>query len=882
MKSDENIVKSVSADDLIPYFDADSSLAAYFSGTAEWVTVPAETIVVRQFDRADFLYLLVEGGVAYGVQADDSSAFNDTGDVAAPWTPIGWSGLGPSGRYSTTARTRTLSKFVRWRTPDLWRQLYKDPRRAAHFIERLIEGSLEQLEATRHGIRPFRPVAAIGGRVALASGNGKSRVRAGLMFDGERADAAAILSLSSFFRDFTESEKDIFTEVSRFLRVRSGDRIMVQGDNPDGLYVLVRGRVALKFRLEDDNDIVTRTIGRSGTVCNWHGITRPLETPFTVEATRDTVLLYVPGHAIAGEASRNPEFGQVYAQRELWLLGQFLLSAQTRLISAEAENEILAVSSLIEQKSTEIPVRSSLYKIPHLLRHPDTRDDAFHSLHQLVTSGTPLERSLAGLQLDILAHLERETWFRERLAYIYERVAGADPSVTRASLLQESAEAMRHTFEEVPYVIEGIENFPDNAGFIVIYNHLAGYKEYKLPNNHEFTLDSHFVSSVLMRRFGTPGLRIVKNSDSGEFWHGGYFGRILSIQVSTGQSQAERARYYQTVQNTLSANTPVVIAPEGTNATVDNMTETSPGPFRPGAFVLASRMKPEPWIVPVALANFDKSIRNSVYAAVVKPPFRLSDHVFDPSDRSAVAQFVDAYREVFRGYVAEARNLADAAREGVGLRKNVVSNLGRLNWLDSEFADDLHQAESRVRAIDLAPRPSVFYGSSSFRMWETVGQDLDLPNVLNLGFGGSTLEACAHFFERLVVPHNPSALFVYAGDNDVGNGATADQVIEHFRVLLLKADQFLPDVPVYLLSIKPSPFREAQLDTIVRANRGISDLAASLPNVHFIDIFTKMLKPDGTPNPALFRDDMLHMNENGYALWAAALRPTAQTIRAAA
>jgi lysophospholipase L1-like esterase/CRP-like cAMP-binding protein len=882
MSNNEKRVKSVLADDLLSYFDGDSALAAYFAATAEWVTVPAETTLVRQFDRADFLYLLVEGHVAYGVQADDSSAFNDTGDVTTPWTPIGWSGLGASGRYSTTARTRTASKFVCWRTPEWWRQLYTDPRRAVPFIERVIEGRLAQLEAARHGIRPFRPVTAPGGNDALASGIGRSGVPARLMFVGERADAAAILSLSSFFRDFTESEKDIFTEVSRFLRVRSGDRVMLQGDHPDGLYVLARGRVALKFRSEGNNDIVTRTIGRSGTVCNWHGITRTLETPFTVEATRDTVLLFVPGHAIAKEASRNPEFGVVYAQRELWLLSQFLLSAQTRLISAEAENEILAVSTLIDQKSTEIPVRSSLYKIPHLLRHPDTREDAFHNLHQLVTSGTPLERSLAGLQLDILSDLERETWFRERLAYIYERVAGADPSATRASLLQESAEAMRHTFEEVPYVIEGMENFPDHGGFIVVYNHLAGYKEYKLPNNHEFTLDSHFVSSLLMRRFGTPGLRVVKNSDSGEFWHRGYFGRILTIQVSTGQSPTERARYYQTVQNTLDANTPVVIAPEGTNNTVDNLTESSPGPFRPGAFALATRMNPEPWIVPIALANFDKSIRNSVYAAVVKPPFRMSDQIADPTDRSAIAQFVKDYRRVFRGYVVEALDLANAAREGAGFRGNVISNLGRLNWLESEFADDVHQVERRVRTMELAPRPAVFYGSSSFRMWETLGQDLDLPNVLNLGFGGSTLEACAHFFERLVVPHDPSALVVYAGDNDVGNGATADQVTEHFRVLLLKADQFLPGIPIYLLSIKPSPFREAQLDTIVRANRGISDLAASQPNLHFIDVFTRMLKPDGTPDAALFKEDMLHMNENGYALWTAALQPTAQTIRAAA
>ena len=48
----------------------------------------------------------------------------------------------------------------------------------------------------------------------------------------------------------------------------------------------------------------------------------------------------------------------------------------------------------------------------------------------------------------------------------------------------------------------------------------------------------------------------------------------------------------------------------------------------------------------------------------------------------------------------------------------------------------------------------------------------------NQAFGGSTLEACAWFFERLVVPCYPRALVCYAGDNDLGDGRTPDQVLD--------------------------------------------------------------------------------------------------------
>ena len=45
----------------------------------------------------------------------------------------------------------------------------------------------------------------------------------------------------------------------------------------------------------------------------------------------------------------------------------------------------------------------------------------------------------------------------------------------------------------------------------------------------------------------------------------------------------------------------------------------------------------------------------------------------------------------------------------------------------------------------------MFYGSSSIRLWDTLAEDID-PGVVNLGFGGSTLQACDYFFERLVRP----------------------------------------------------------------------------------------------------------------------------------
>src|SRR5579863_5577261 len=84
-----------------------------------------------------------------------------------------------------------------------------------------------------------------------------------------------------------------------------------------------------------------------------------------------------------------------------------------------------------------------------------------------------------------------------------------------------------------------------------------------------------------------------------------------------------------------------------------------------------------------------------------------------------------------------------------------------MDWYESEVQALERTSLSRVNGN----HPPVFYGSSSIRLWDTLAEDFD-PRVLNLGFGGATLEACDYFFARLVPPVNPRSLLLYAGDND--------------------------------------------------------------------------------------------------------------------
>ena len=186
--------------------------------------------------------------------------------------------------------------------------------------------------------------------------------------------------------------------------------------------------------------------------------------------------------------------------------------------------------------------------------------------------------------------------------------------------------------------------------------------------------------------------------------------------------------------------------------------------------------------------------------------------------------------------------------------------------------------EPEVQALERATlsrvngnRPPVFYGSSSFTLWTTLAEDFD-PRVLNLGFGGSTLEACDYFFDRLVTPVHPRSLLVYAGDNDLGDGRSVQAVFRSFLSLGAKVAACPGPIPFGFMSVKPSPARSPIHDRIRRFNEMVRDEIEARPSGYYVDVYSAMLDKSGKPRAELFLDDGLHLNREGYRLWARVLQ----------
>ena len=478
-----------------------------------------------------------------------------------------------------------------------------------------------------------------------------------------------LLRRSAFFEVFEESAAACPRRVpSRAATSVAASRSSSRGTTRRGLWVLATGRVALNYRPPSARKaFALRVISDPGAVVALAGLPGVERQPASVVAVRDCTVYRIEPPS-AGPAAEDAALALAVVRRLLWLGSTHLRAARALFISRRFEKEKLAISNLLEQSCTQLSVHSPLHVLPHLLQHPLTVGDAFAVLEQMKASADALERGLAETCEDLLGEVKREHDFFEALRRVYHAVVTAPPQMPPADVRKLCARGFQDAFRRIRHVVEGERNLPATSGHIFIFNHLKNHEHNTLPNNFQLTLDSHFVSAmVLDRRYGDSGIRVVRKSRGTEYGHQEYYDRLGHLSVYTQESdrieetaeerQTRRNEFFETAGRYLKSGTNLILSPEGTSY----WTEDSPGPFRPGAFRLAASVQPEPWIVPLAVANFDRRIHSTVCAVVIKRPFKVSEVLGDVGDRDRLARFLANVRTAYRSYVEEARRLARAA-----------------------------------------------------------------------------------------------------------------------------------------------------------------------------------------------------------------------------
>jgi 1-acyl-sn-glycerol-3-phosphate acyltransferase/CRP-like cAMP-binding protein len=501
-----------------------------------------------------------------------------------------------------------------------------------------------------------------------------------------QTDTLDLLRESPFFEGIELEHLEYFARHAYKKSFEPGKHVILQGEPATAFYVLARGKIELSFAKpgatavapneesgpEMDGQTLPHLVSRRGHPVGWASIVEPHRYRATAVARERTEMLVLEKDVLEQYAKERPDFGLAFMRRVLWLIGNHLRMTRTRLVAARYGNVPQTVRALLHQNAATLSVTSPLHKIPHYLENRLTLDDAHRTLEILKTGGDEVERELAAQIADLLDEVWREVKIFRQLQTIYELVAGASPAMSPEELRRRNCEAFVALFEETEYVIRGEENLPEEPGHIFIMNHLSNHLDNLLPNDFILTLDTHFVSSmILLKKYGEAPVRVVRKSDPGEYGHQKFYDRLGYIYVYSGHvdptdddpsssSEQRRRLFLNNAREHLRNGINIVICPEGTSTE----TENSPLPFKTGAFHLAANVRPEPLIVPIAVANFDKKLTRTRTAAVVHEPIRLSEHLGGNIGREALREFVNEYvYKRFQEYVREAVRLA-ARRSG--------------------------------------------------------------------------------------------------------------------------------------------------------------------------------------------------------------------------
>jgi lysophospholipase L1-like esterase len=187
------------------------------------------------------------------------------------------------------------------------------------------------------------------------------------------------------------------------------------------------------------------------------------------------------------------------------------------------------------------------------------------------------------------------------------------------------------------------------------------------------------------------------------------------------------------------------------------------------------------------------------------------------------------------------------------------------------FENEILNFEKRDEFKKPPTQANLFVGSSSIRLWHSIDADFEGFSIINRGFGGSTLADLDLLVHRIITKYQPAKIFIYSGENDIADGATAEETFDRFKKVYSKIRVTMPEVKIVFISIKPSIARQAQFETQSKANMLIKSFLEKETNTEYANIANKMLMKK-KPNPSLFIADKLHMNQKGYEIWTKKLK----------
>ena len=168
----------------------------------------------------------------------------------------------------------------------------------------------------------------------------------------------------------------------------------------------------------------------------------------------------------------------------------------------------------------------------------------------------------------------------------------------------------------------------------------------------------------------------------------------------------------------------------------------------------------------------------------------------------------------------------------------------------------------------------LFIGSSSIRLWKTIDEDVAPYPAIQRGYGGAKFSDLVVYARRIIEPHQYRAMAVFVANDITGSkdDKTPAEVLKMWQYIVKVSQKHQPEAPVFFIEITPTNSRWKVWPQIQQTNKLIRAYCESHKNLYFIPTASQYLGSDGKPRAALFIQDQLHQNRDGYLIWGRLIR----------
>jgi lysophospholipase L1-like esterase len=201
----------------------------------------------------------------------------------------------------------------------------------------------------------------------------------------------------------------------------------------------------------------------------------------------------------------------------------------------------------------------------------------------------------------------------------------------------------------------------------------------------------------------------------------------------------------------------------------------------------------------------------------------------------------------------------------------------RYEWFQKLWKERRSQW-ARFAQIGGNKRAVVFLGDSITQGWgDNMGGAFGGLKVANRGISGDTTRGVLIRLKEDVLALNPAAVVLLIGTNDLEENADPETIAGNLKLILaaLKADN--AEIPIILCQVFPSSAtKKRPADKIKRVNQLYADAVKGDKQITLVETWTLFADAQGDAKKEEF-PDLLHPNKEGYAKWAAAIRPILAT-----